>query len=74
MASTDFAFVKRFRTFGERQSLEVRWEVFNVFNRRNFTVIPFNTVNNATNPALFLNLGQTNVDGRSMIFTARYIF
>ncbi|AEP12594.1 TonB-dependent Receptor Plug Domain protein [Chloracidobacterium thermophilum B] len=74
VASTDFAFVKRFRTFGERQALEVRWEVFNVFNRRNFTVIPSNTVNNATNPALFLNLGQTNVGGRSMIFTARYIF
>lgn len=77
IASTDLAFVKNIRTFGSgdrQQTLQIRWEVFNVFNRRNFTVIPANTVSANTNPALFLNLGQTNVGGRSMIFTARYIF
>lgn len=70
----DAALVKNIRTFGESQSLQLRWEVFNVFMYRNFTVIPARTVSNATNVDTFLNLGQTNVGGRSMIMTVRYIF
>lgn len=73
-ALTNFAFVKQTRILGEGRSLEIRMEVFNVFNRRNFTTIPANTVNNSTNPATFLNLGQTNVGGRGFIFGARLYF
>lgn len=72
--NTDLAVVKNIKTFGESQRLQIRWEVFNLFNRRNFTVIPQNTAGDNVNQALFLNLGQTNVVGRSMIFTARYSF
>lgn len=42
--NTDFALVKNIRTFGERQRLQLRVEVFNAFNRRNFTIIPTNTL------------------------------
>ncbi len=72
--NTDLAVVKNIKTFGESQRVQIRWEVFNFFNRRNFTVIPANVASDNTNQALFLNLGQTNVPGRTMIFTARYIF
>ncbi len=68
----DMALMKDIRTFGERQSLLLRWEVFNVFNYRNFSTIPSNTASANTNAALFLNLGQTNVSGRTMTFIARY--
>lgn len=73
-ANYDAALVKNVRTFSESQSLQFRWEVFNAFNRRNFTTIPSNTVSSATNNAQFLNLGQTNVGGRSMLFTLRYLW
>jgi len=43
LASVDLALNKRFR-FGERQNLEFRTEVFNLFNRSNFG-IPVNQVN-----------------------------
>ena len=50
--NTDFALVKNIRTFGERQRLQLRAEVFNAFNRRNFTVNPTNTLApQAYNPA-----------------------
>jgi len=71
--NTNLALVKNVKTY-ESQSLQIRWEVTNVFNRRNFTVIPANTVGGSTNALQFLNLGQTNVTGRSLLFTARYIF
>lgn len=54
--------------------LQIRWELFNLLNHRNFTVIPMNTVNSATDTFRFLNLGQTTVSGRSMIFNLRYMF
>lgn len=73
-ALTNLSLAKRFRTFSEGQSLQLRWEVTNLFNRRNFTAIPANVASDNTNQTLFLNLGQTNVGGRSMIFTARYSF
>lgn len=72
--NTNFALVKNFKTFTESQRLQFRWEVFNVFNHRNFTVIPTNTASNNTNLDFFLNLGRTNVGGRSMLFTMRYFF
>ena len=71
--NTNLALVKNFKTY-ESQSLQIRWEVTNVFNHRNFTVIPLNTVSSSTVADQFLNLGQQNVTGRSMLFTARYIF
>jgi outer membrane receptor protein involved in Fe transport len=72
--NTNMAVVKNVKTLGESQKFQLRWEVFNVFNRRNFTVIPTNTVGASTTAAQFLNLGQTNVTGRSMLFTLRYFF
>ena len=65
--------VKNFRTFGERQRLQFRVEVFNLFNHRNFTVIPTNTIGNTPSTA-FLNYGLTNVGGRGFTFGARYFF
>jgi outer membrane receptor protein involved in Fe transport len=62
------------RTFGENRRLQLRAEVFNVFNRRNFTVIPNNVLSPNTNPDLFLNFGQTDVPGRTFLFGARYFF
>jgi len=70
----DLSATKHIKTFGETQKLSLRVEVFNVFNRRNFTVIPVNTVGNTFNAATFLNLGQTNVGGRGFLFGARYEF
>jgi outer membrane receptor protein involved in Fe transport len=72
---TDLALVKDIKTVGESQKLQIRWEVSNVFNRRNFTGIPANTASTTTNLDLFLNLGQVdNIVGRSMLFTFRYFF
>lgn len=71
-ANYDAALGKSIRTFGENQSLQFRWEVFNLFNHRNFTVIPANTASANTNNTTFLNLGQQNVSGRTMLFGARY--
>lgn len=71
---TDAALAKNIRTFGENQRLQLRMDIFNLFNRRNFTVIPSNTIGNTFNPDLFLNLGQTNVGGRGFTFGARYYF
>jgi hypothetical protein len=68
------ALAKSVRLWSESTSLQFRWEVFNVFNHRNFTVIPTNQVSNATNNALFRNLGQTNVAGRTMNFLIRLYF
>ena len=69
----DLALVKDIKTWAERNhSLQFRWEVMNAFNHRNFYLIPSNTVSAATNNALFLNLGQTNVPGRNMMFIVRY--
>jgi hypothetical protein len=72
--NTDMAFVKSTRTFTEDQSLQVRFEVFNVFNHKSFTGVPLSTVNSVTDLSRFMNLGQTNALGRSMMFTARYLF
>lgn len=68
------AAVKNIRTFGERQRLQFRAEVFNLFNHRNFTTIPANTIGNTVNATTFLNLGFTNVGGRGFSFGARYFF
>lgn len=73
-ANTDMALSKSIKTFGETQRLQLRLEVGNVFNRRNFTVIPTNTIVPTTNPATFLNVGLTNVGGRTFAIGARYSF
>ncbi|HEY9285720.1 MAG TPA: TonB-dependent receptor [Pyrinomonadaceae bacterium] len=72
--NTDLALVKNVRAFGENDRLQLRVEVFNVFNHRNFTTIPARTVSASTNLTTFLNLGQTNVAGRTFTFGARYLF
>lgn len=72
--NVDAALGKFIPTFGESQGIEFRWEVFNALNHRNFAAIPSNTVSANTNNALFLNLGQTDVGGRSMLFLVRYIW
>ncbi len=72
--NTDISVVKNIKSFGENQRLQFRWEMTDVFNRRNFTVVPANIASDNTNSALFLNLGQTNVVGRTMTFTLRYFF
>lgn len=70
----DAALTKNIKTFGERQRLQLRMEVFNLFNERSFTVIPANTIGNTVNTTTFLNLGFTNVGGRTFTFGARYFF
>jgi outer membrane receptor protein involved in Fe transport len=72
--NTNLSAVKNFRTFSESQRLQLRAEIFNVFNHRNFTTIPTNTLSSTTNAATFLNLGLTNVGGRGFLFGARYFF
>ena len=72
--NTDISVVKNIKSFGENQRLQIRWEMANAFNRRQFTVVPANVASDNTNAALFLNLGQTNVGGRTMTFTMRYFF
>lgn len=79
--NTDLALVKNIHTFGERQRLQFRAEVFNALNRRNYTVIPNNVLAPApaSNPGQlnnpnFLNYGLTNVGGRSFSFGVRYFF
>ena len=73
-ANTDLAVVKNFRTVGEHQRLQLRAEIYNLFNRRNFTTIPSRVLSATTDPTLFLNYGQTNVTGREFLFGARYFF
>lgn len=71
----DTALAKRIRTIGERQSLQLRWELFNLLNHRNFSALPpVYTVSSDTDPARFMNLGQANVSGRTMLFSLRYQF
>jgi outer membrane receptor protein involved in Fe transport len=72
--NTDAAVVKNFKTFGEHQRLQLRAEIFNIFNHRNFTVIPSRVLSASTDPTLFLNLGRTTVSGRTFLFGGRYFF
>jgi outer membrane receptor protein involved in Fe transport len=72
--NTNLRIAKRFRTFGETQSLGISMDVTNLFNHRNFTVIPTNTLSATTTAASFLNFGLTNVSGRQFLFGARYEF
>jgi outer membrane receptor protein involved in Fe transport len=72
-ANIDLSVVKNIKTL-ENQRLQLRWELTNLFNRRNFTTVPASVASDNTNMDLFLNLGQTNVVGRAMLFTLRYFF
>jgi hypothetical protein len=71
---TDFGLVKNIRTFGESQRLQLRFDVFNAFNHRNFTLIPANSLGNTNNLTQFLNFGLTNVTGRTFQVGGRYFF
>ncbi|HEX8853198.1 MAG TPA: hypothetical protein VF754_06905, partial [Pyrinomonadaceae bacterium] len=67
--------VKNFRTVGENQRLQLRAEITNLFNHRNFTVIPNRVLSATSDPTLFLNLGRVNtITGRTFLFGARYYF
>lgn len=73
--NTDLALVKNIRTFGERQRLQLRAEVFNLFNRRNYTLIPNNTLSPGSANSNFLQYGLTNpLNARAFNFGARYFF
>jgi hypothetical protein len=71
---TDLGLVKNIRTFGETQRLQLRFDVFNAFNHRNFTLIPTNSLGNTNNLTQFLNFGLTNVTGRTFQVGGRYFF
>ena len=71
---TDLGLVKNIRTFGESQRLQLRFDVFNAFNHRNFTTIPTNSLGNTNNLTQFLNFGLTNISGRTFQMGARYFF
>lgn len=78
--NTDLSVVKNIRTYGESQRLQIRAEITNIFNRRNFTGIPNNTLS-ANTPQVsladgqFLNLGRVNnITGRQFLVGARYFF
>jgi hypothetical protein len=70
----DIGVIKDINIVGESQKLQLRWEVFDLMNHRNFITNPSNTASLSTNNTTFLNLGYTNVGGRSMLFTMRYMF
>jgi hypothetical protein len=72
--NTDLALVKSTRTFSENQSLQLRLEVFNVFNHHSLNQIPPNVVGSSINTFQFLNQGNFDVPGRSLMLTARYFF
>jgi outer membrane receptor protein involved in Fe transport len=73
--NTDMAVVKNIRTFGENQRLQLRAEIFNLFNHRNFTSIPSRVLAANSDPTLFLNLGRVNsITGRNFLFGLRYFF
>jgi len=74
--NTDLALVKSTKTFSENQSIQFRFEVYNVFNHHSFNQIPFNIVGSSTSTDTlrFLNLGQEDAPGRALMLTARYFF
>lgn len=79
--NTDMAVVKNFRTHGENQKLQLRAEIFNIFNHRNFTLIPSRVLSATSDPTLFLNFNRatgagfaSGATGRQFLFGARYFF
>jgi outer membrane receptor protein involved in Fe transport len=72
--NTNLGLIKNIRTFGDSQKLQLRLDVFNIFNHRNFTTIPTNSLGNTNNLTNFLNFGLTNIGGRGFQFGARYFF
>jgi hypothetical protein len=73
--NTDLALVKSTKTFSENQSLQLRLEVFNVFNHISRIQTPYNFIGSSTDAFRFLNLGQTDGSiARTLMLTARYFF
>jgi outer membrane receptor protein involved in Fe transport len=72
--NTNMAVVKNIRTFGETQRLQLRAEITNLFNHRNFTLIPggasTNTLSSTTTAGAFLNLGLATGTGGGMVANA----
>jgi hypothetical protein len=74
LSQTDLALVKGTKTFSEDQSLQLRLEVFNVFNRKRGVGLPFNLVTSSTDAFRLLNGNEVEAPGRSLLITARYFF
>ena len=70
----DFQVLKNVRLFREGQSIQLYSTMTDIFNHRNFTALPANIVSSSTNNTTFLNLGYTNVAGRTITIGARIIF
>jgi TonB dependent receptor. len=54
--------------FGESRSLQLRWEVFNIFNHTNFTTLSLNVT-----ASTYGNVTGVR-DPRTMQFGAKFIF
>lgn len=66
-ASVDIGFFKNTR-INERYNIQFRWEIFNLFNRRNLWI----PVNNLGSP--FFGRSLTSFPGRQMQFALKFIF
>jgi hypothetical protein len=63
------AFLAKSINFGENKSLQLRWEVFNIFNHTNFTTVALSVAT----PSTFGTVTGVR-DPRSMQFGAKFIF
>jgi hypothetical protein len=70
----DMQVLKNVRLFREGQSIQLYGTMTDIFNHRNFIALPANIVSSSTNNTTFLNLGYTNVVGRTITIGARIIF
>jgi hypothetical protein len=69
LTNFDIALARTFEYFGEGRSLEIRWEMFNMFNTPQFGLPERNFNNNA-----FGRITTLSGDPRLMQFAARFSF